>query len=250
MKKILVVGKDTEMFEDLSKHFDPHKYRLFSSYDPKSIITSVTNLKPDLVILDLSHGSKFGNLPHHSGIEVLKKLKGANSNLPIIAITFDLSKLGDMDIIEEKVYGFVKRPVQPEKLLDMVKKALSPDMNRIVPIPTTIRGGQRELKEATKFSDLSESPEKVKFDCEKAQEGCPNGKKNYDQMFDQLLTPIYGKIMVNSKGNIYDQLVSGLEKSLISLTLKYCNHNQVKASQILGISRNTLRERIKRYDLW
>jgi DNA-binding NtrC family response regulator len=200
--------------------------------------------------LDLSYGSKFGNLPHHSGIEVLKKLKGANSNLPIIAITLDLSKLGDMDIIEEKVYGFVKRPVQPEKLLDMVKKALSPDMNRIVPIPTTIRGGQRELKEATKFSDLSESPEKVKIDCEKTQERYTGEGKNYDQMFDQLLTSIYEKIMVNSKGNIYDQLVSGLEKSLISLTLKYCNHNQVKASQILGISRNTLRERIKRYDIW
>jgi DNA-binding NtrC family response regulator len=228
MKKILVVGKDPKTCEDLRKHFDPQEYILFSSYDPKNAIASTINLKPDLVILDL-------NLPVHSGIEVLNKLKESNSNLPVIAITESSSNLGGMDIIKEKVYGFVEKPIQPERLSFMVKEALSTGMNRMV----HARG-----------SILREGVEKVKIDCAEMLEGTSAGGKDYYQMFEELLAPIFDKIMVNSKSNIYDHLISSLEKSLLSLTLKYCNHNQVKASQILGISRNTLRERIKRYDLW
>jgi DNA-binding protein Fis len=120
----------------------------------------------------------------------------------------------------------------------MVKEALSSGKD------------QKELKRLNKFSHCTANSEKMKINSEKTPEGFTGGKKDYDQMFDQLLTPFYDEILVNSKGNVYDHLVSGLEKSLLSLTLKYCNHNQVRASQILGISRNTLRERIKRYDLW
>ena len=243
MKKILVVGKEQKMCEDLRKYFDPQEYMLLSSYDSKNIATSLINLKPDLIILDL-------NLPDHSGIEVLKKLKETNSDLPIIAITDTSPNLNNIDMIKEKIYGFVKRPIQPERLSFMVKEALSPDMNRMVRTTTTIGEEKRELKGVTKLLSPSESPEKAKIDCEKTRKGSTAGEKDYDQMFNQLLASIYDEVIVNSKGNIYDHLISGLEKSLISLTLKYCNHNQVKASQILGISRNTLRERIKRYNLW
>jgi DNA-binding NtrC family response regulator len=235
MKKILVVGKDPKVSEDLRKYFDPQEYTLLSSGDLKSALTSTINLKPDLIILDLSYGSKFGNLPYPSGIEVLKKLKESNSNLPIIAITESSSNLGEMDIIKEKVHAFVKRPIQPEKLSFMVKEALSTGANRAV---------------HAKGSILREGAEKVKIDCAEMLEGTSAGEKDYYQMFEELLAPIFDKIMVNSKSNIYDHLISSLEKCLLSLTLKYCNHNQVKASQILGISRNTLRERIKKYDLW
>jgi DNA-binding NtrC family response regulator len=237
MKKILVVDKDPKTCEDLRKHFNPQEHILLSSYDPKSAIASTINLKPDLVILDL-------NLPVHSGIEVLKKLKESNSNLPIIAITESSSNLGGMDIIKEKVHALVKKPIQLERLSFMVKEALSTGANRAVQ-PT---GMNRMVH--TQGSILREGAEKVKIDCAKTLEGTATGEKDYSQMFEEFLAPIFDKIMVNSKSNIYDHLISSLEKSLLSLTLKYCNHNQVKTSQILGISRNTLRERIKRYDLW
>jgi len=243
MKKILVVGKDPKVSEYLRKYFDPQEYKLLSSYDTKNAIASAVNFEPDLIILNL-------NLHDHSGLDVLKKLKESNSNLPIIAIIDTLSNLSDIDILRKRVFGFVKRPIQPEKLSYMVKEALSTGMNRKIHTAATPEREQGELKEITNFSGVSQNPERVKVNCEKSHQGYLSGNKNYDQIFDQLLVPIYDRIMVNSKGNIYDHLISGLEKSLISLTLKYCNHNQVRASQILGISRNTLRERIKRYDLW
>jgi DNA-binding NtrC family response regulator len=257
VKKILVVGKDPKTSECLRKYFDPQEYILLSSYDPKTAIASAINLKPDLVIWDL-------NLPAHSEIEVLRKLKENNSNLPIIAITdskdqnadrsFNLTQMGT---IRENVYALVKKPIQPEKLSSMVKEALSRGMNRMAYATTTAGGTQREIK-GVSYPGVSENPEKTRIDdpagltigCERTLEGTSARGKNYYQMFDQLLTPLFDKIAVDSKGNIYDHLISDLERCLLSLTLKYCNHNQVKAAQILGISRNTLRERIKKYDLW
>ena len=132
----------------------------------------------------------------------------------------------------------------------MVKEALSTGMNPMVHTATTTGKKQKELKGVTKSSPLSEGSGEPKIEYEKTRQGYSVGEKGYDLMFDRLLSPIYDEILVNSKGKIYDRLLSGLEKSLIFLTLKYCNHNQVKTSRILGISRNTLRERIRRYDLW
>ena len=49
----------------------------------------------------------------------------------------------------------------------------------------------------------------------------------------------------NTSLNLYSKLIGEFEKPLISKTLEFCNGNQIKASAILGINRNTLRKKIK-----
>jgi DNA-binding NtrC family response regulator len=243
MKKILVVGKDLKTCEDLRKYFDPQGHTLIFSHDPKNAISSVTKEKPDLIITDLNSSRRWV-------IEVLKDFRKSNANIPIIAIADNSYDQATIRTIKGEVYGLVKRPILPERISFMVKEALSTGMNRMVHTTAPAGKKQRKLKGVTEFSGPSESSEKVETYYDKTRQGSSVGEKGYDLMFDQILSPIYDEILVNSKGKIYDRLLSGLEKSLILLTLKYCNHNQVRASQILGISRNTLRERIKRYDLW
>ncbi|KJR43445.1 two component, sigma54 specific, transcriptional regulator, Fis family [Candidatus Magnetoovum chiemensis] len=49
--------------------------------------------------------------------------------------------------------------------------------------------------------------------------------------------------------NLYDTIINEVEKSLIMLALLETQNNQLKASKLLGINRNTLRSKIKKYNI-
>ncbi len=74
-------------------------------------------------------------------------------------------------------------------------------------------------------------------------------KEDYSKIFNQIFAPICNKLFCTSEGKVYDQLIWAFEKSLVEYALKYCKGNQVRAAQLLGISRNTLRDRISKYKL-
>ena len=82
-----------------------------------------------------------------------------------------------------------------------------------------------------------------------AQLGFEQGKEDYSYLLMQTLDPIRSKLFQDLKGKVYGRLIASLEKALISMALKYCKANQVKAADLLGISRNTLRERMLKFGL-
>ena len=69
------------------------------------------------------------------------------------------------------------------------------------------------------------------------------------QMFAKVIEPLFDKLSITGKGHLYQQLTSALEKALIQTTMQKVGKNQVKAAQLLGISRNTLRERLKKFGM-
>jgi len=75
-------------------------------------------------------------------------------------------------------------------------------------------------------------------------------KDDYTDSFKKIVDPIMPKLIANSPGQIYHFLESAFERAVISSCLKQFDGNQVKTSEILGISRNTLRDRISRYGLY
>jgi len=44
-------------------------------------------------------------------------------------------------------------------------------------------------------------------------------------------------------------VISKVEKPLFELIMEALNGNQLRAARVLGINRNTLRERLRKYDL-
>jgi two-component system nitrogen regulation response regulator GlnG len=52
-----------------------------------------------------------------------------------------------------------------------------------------------------------------------------------------------------SNFNLYDTVLSEVEKALISIVLRETNGNQLKTAKVLGINRNTLRTKIKGYKI-
>jgi two-component system nitrogen regulation response regulator GlnG len=77
----------------------------------------------------------------------------------------------------------------------------------------------------------------------------PNEGDDLSVVFMHTLDPLVNKLFSEQEGKVLDQLVEGLENALINLALKRCQGNQVKAAELLGISRNTLRERMLRFGL-
>jgi Fis family transcriptional regulator len=48
---------------------------------------------------------------------------------------------------------------------------------------------------------------------------------------------------------VYDMVITEVEKPLLEIVMKHARSNQCKASEILGINRNTLRKKLKQYKL-
>ena len=65
----------------------------------------------------------------------------------------------------------------------------------------------------------------------------------------ELLAKHFNQIVIESEGKVWQSVISVVEKSLVLLTLDHCKNNQVKASEILGISRNTLRDRFTKREV-
>jgi len=73
--------------------------------------------------------------------------------------------------------------------------------------------------------------------------------EDYYAVFTNMLGPIFEGLCHKSKGSIYENINMGLEKALIQMSMDKSNSNQVVAARLLGISRNTLRDRLERYKI-
>ena len=77
----------------------------------------------------------------------------------------------------------------------------------------------------------------------------PKPVSNYEQLFQNILGPMLKDSITFTNGELYKHLMAGLEKTLINMVLKQMGNSQTKAARVLGISRNTLRTRMKTYGL-
>lgn len=53
----------------------------------------------------------------------------------------------------------------------------------------------------------------------------------------------------NVHSGLYEMIIKEIDKSVLMVTLKHCNWNQLRAAEILGINRNTLRNKIVKLQL-
>jgi DNA-binding NtrC family response regulator len=77
----------------------------------------------------------------------------------------------------------------------------------------------------------------------------PKFSEDYFELFRSLLEPVFDNICLKSRGTVYESVNEGLEKALVRMALEKSEQNQVLAAKLLGISRNTLRDRIERFKL-
>lgn len=92
-----------------------------------------------------------------------------------------------------------------------------------------------------KIENLLETP---------AADKSPKPPSDYSTIFSRLIESSIEQLLSQSAGQIYQQLQAALEKAVIGVALKKLNQNQSKTAQALGLSRNTLRDRMQRFGLF
>ena len=72
-----------------------------------------------------------------------------------------------------------------------------------------------------------------------------NLSDNIEMLLDQYFTDLAGE----SPGNLYNLVVSNVEKPLLLYVMNYAEGNQSKAAEILGLNRNTLTKKLKTHNI-
>ncbi|MBW2006272.1 MAG: response regulator [Deltaproteobacteria bacterium] len=134
-KKILIVDDDPDIILFLSTVLKDNGYQTINAMNGREGLEMIESEHPDLILLDLM-------MPKKSGLSLLSDLKrdSVNRQIPVIMVTGVSSETGHdlasffkgntagneecKAIIPE---GYLEKPIDPEKLLGMVKGLLKPD---------------------------------------------------------------------------------------------------------------------------
>lgn len=79
-KKILVVDDEVDFLEMLSLRLEANNYEVVTAVDGEQALEKLEKEKPDAVMLDIM-------MPGIDGIDVLRRVRENNANLPIFMIT-------------------------------------------------------------------------------------------------------------------------------------------------------------------
>ena len=104
-------------------------------------------------------------------------------------------------------------------------------------------GGEKELEDAVKKACiLSEGTtlEAEDFDLKYRQ------IRSIGKFVESKLKGFMRNIKKFDRFNLYEMVIPEVEKSLILMVMKETKGNQIKAAQLLGINRNTLRSKIRK----
>jgi len=74
-------------------------------------------------------------------------------------------------------------------------------------------------------------------------------KKNLPDNIDTLLDQYFNDLDGDQPSAIYEMVINTLEKPLLLYIMNKTEGNQSKAAKMLGLNRNTLRKKLKQYNL-
>ena len=74
-------------------------------------------------------------------------------------------------------------------------------------------------------------------------------KKNLPDNIDTLLDQYFNDLDGDKPTAIYEMVINNVEKPLLLYIMNKTEGNQSKAAKMLGLNRNTLRKKLKQYNL-
>ncbi len=115
---ILIVEDDTRLLKVLALIFKKAGYNILTSENGEEAIKAAKENNPDAVLLDLM-------LPDISGVEVLRKIKQVDINIPVIICSGSSDINLATDSMKYGAYDYIVKPFDTEKMIKMVKDSVT-----------------------------------------------------------------------------------------------------------------------------
>ena len=121
---ILVLDDDVDLLSSVAELLADCGYRVKAFADADSAIDFAMGESFALGLFDYRLGSL------KNGLDVVEKMQALGCNSVYVMITADVEQATQMRAVHLKLFEFMRKPVQPEALLETVERALS-HANRI-----------------------------------------------------------------------------------------------------------------------
>lgn len=115
---ILVLDDDTELLSSVADLLSDCGYKVKAFADADSAIDFAMGQSFALGLFDYRLGSL------KSGLDVVEKMQALGCKSVYVMITADVEQATQLRALHLKLFEFMRKPVQPEKLLDTVQRAL------------------------------------------------------------------------------------------------------------------------------
>ena len=276
-------GKDliAKTIHDLSNQNENFFKINLSMFNSKTIDKKISNLlfENSTIYLDNVNEINIDLQPYLLNLLRNTFLKIENENIKnirfIISSSENLIKLIEKGQFREDLFYYLNiiplyiPPLRERKedIKDLVDSFLSTNKINNLPVKLIHNNAYKELENYSWPGNIKEldtfinrllilSPGKlinekfIKSELVKVKEQLKNDFSNFSEIFDSELEKFFKNADISRYSNsLYNFILRKLEDSLIRKTLSVVNGNQIKASRMLGLNRNTLRKKINELNI-
>jgi DNA-binding response OmpR family regulator len=124
-KRILIVDDERDIVKALMIRLQGAGYDVVTAFDGAQGVFMAHKEKPDLIILDI-------RMPAGNGFSVAQRLRRSihTFTIPVIFLTGSPDKDAEEKAMALGARFYIKKPYDPEELLDAIRRALEEDSER------------------------------------------------------------------------------------------------------------------------
>lgn len=117
-KLIYIIDDEEDNLEIIASMIKAQDYRFECFVSSEEAVAKCEDYPPDLILTDMK-------MPGLSGMDVLKKMKGIDSEIPIIFISGHLDKSTLMEALNLGVFAVLDKPIKENQLINFITQALA-----------------------------------------------------------------------------------------------------------------------------
>ena len=117
MANIALVDDDKNILASVSMLLEQEGYHVRTFSDGAAALTALTTTPPDLAVLDIK-------MPRMDGLELLRRLRQANPELPVIFLTSKDEEIDELMGLNAGADDYIRKPFSQRLLLERVRAVL------------------------------------------------------------------------------------------------------------------------------